>query len=46
MQVTQAVITVPANFNDTQRRATISAARIAGFQLDGIQLLNEPTAAA
>jgi molecular chaperone DnaK len=43
-EVTGAVITVPANFNDAQRRATIDAGRIAG--LDVMRVLNEPTAAA
>ena len=38
------VVTVPAYFNDAQRKATIVAAEMAGFQ--GIRLLNEPTAAA
>jgi molecular chaperone DnaK len=42
--VNGAVITVPANFNDAQRRATIDAGRIAG--LDVLRVLNEPTAAA
>jgi len=42
--VTSAVITVPANFNDSQRRATVDAGRIAG--LDVLRVLNEPTAAA
>jgi molecular chaperone DnaK len=42
--VSGAVITVPANFNDAQRRATIDAGRIAG--LDVLRVLNEPTAAA
>jgi len=42
--VTQAVITVPAYFNDNQRQATRDAGRIAG--LDVLRLLNEPTAAA
>ena len=42
--VAGAVITVPANFNDAQRRATIDAGRIAG--LDVLRVLNEPTAAA
>jgi len=42
--ITGAVITVPANFNDAQRRATIDAGRIAG--LDVLRVLNEPTAAA
>ena len=38
------VITVPANFNDSQRRATIDAGRIAGLEV--LRVLNEPTAAA
>jgi Fe-S protein assembly chaperone HscA len=42
--VTQAVITVPAYFNDAQRQATKDAGRIAG--LDVLRLVNEPTAAA
>jgi molecular chaperone DnaK len=42
--VSGAVITVPANFNDSQRRATMDAGRIAG--LDVLRVLNEPTAAA
>ncbi len=42
--VTHAVITVPANFNDLQRAATKTAAKIAG--LDVVRVLNEPTAAA
>ncbi|MGD0835718.1 MAG: Hsp70 family protein [Polyangia bacterium] len=42
--VTGSVITVPANFNDAQRRATVDAGRIAG--LDVLRVLNEPTAAA
>ncbi|XP_065210367.1 heat shock 70 kDa protein II-like [Planococcus citri] len=42
--VTKAVITVPAYFNDSQRAATIDAARIAG--LDVLRIINEPTAAA
>jgi molecular chaperone DnaK len=42
--VTQAVITVPAYFNDVQRQATKDAGRIAG--LDVRRILNEPTAAA
>jgi len=41
--VTQAVITVPAYFNDAQRQATRDAGRIAG--LDVLRLVNEPTAA-
>ncbi|MDP9310399.1 MAG: Hsp70 family protein [Chloroflexota bacterium] len=43
-ELTHAVITVPAYFDDDRRRATISAASIAGFK--GCDLLNEPTAAA
>ncbi|RYZ34766.1 MAG: molecular chaperone DnaK, partial [Myxococcaceae bacterium] len=42
--VTQAVITVPAYFNDGQRQATKDAGRIAG--LDVLRIINEPTAAA
>lgn len=42
--VTQAVITVPAYFNDNQRQATKDAGKIAG--LDVLRLVNEPTAAA
>ena len=42
--VTQAVITVPAYFNDSQRQATKDAGRIAG--LDVMRIINEPTAAA
>ena len=42
--VTQAVITVPAYFNDSQRQATKDAGKIAG--LDGLRIINEPTAAA
>jgi molecular chaperone DnaK len=42
--VDQAVITVPAYFNDSQRQATRDAARIAG--LECLRILNEPTAAA
>lgn len=42
--VTQAVITVPACFNDSQRQATRDAGRIAG--LDVLRIINEPTAAA
>jgi molecular chaperone DnaK len=44
MPVDRAVITVPAYFNDKQRRATLRAGRMAG--LDVLALLNEPTAAA
>ncbi len=42
--VTEAVITVPAYFNDAQRQATKDAGRIAG--LDVLRIVNEPTAAA
>jgi molecular chaperone DnaK len=42
-RVTQAVITVPAYFNDAQRQATKDAGRIAG--LDVLRIINEPTAA-
>ena len=42
--VTDAVITVPAYFNDSERTATITAGQLAGFNV--LQLLNEPTAAA
>src|SRR5207244_1284153 len=41
---TRAVITVPAYFNDQQRKATIHAGRIAGLQVE--RIFNEPTAAA
>ena len=43
-RVTQAVITVPANFTDAQRQATKESGRLAG--LDVLRLINEPTAAA
>ncbi len=43
-EVTKAVVTVPAYFNDAQRQATKDAGRIAG--LDILRLVNEPTAAA
>ncbi len=43
-KVTEAVITVPAYFNDSQRQATKDAGRIAG--LDVLRIINEPTAAA
>ncbi|MDO7692427.1 MAG: Hsp70 family protein, partial [Burkholderiaceae bacterium] len=43
-EVTEAVITVPAYFNDAQRQATKDAGRIAG--LDVKRIINEPTAAA
>ncbi|MHC4646059.1 MAG: molecular chaperone DnaK [Planctomycetota bacterium] len=42
--VTQAVITVPAYFNDSQRQATKDAGKIAGLQVE--RIINEPTAAA
>src|SRR6266550_4652707 len=42
--ITQAVITVPAYFNDAQRQATKDAGRIAGLEV--LRLVNEPTAAA
>lgn len=41
--VTQAVITVPAYFNDSQRQATKDAGRIAGIEV--LRIINEPTAA-
>jgi molecular chaperone HscA len=43
MQVTKAVITVPAYFNDAQRQATRDAGKLAG--LDVLRIVNEPTAA-
>ena len=43
-EVTKAVVTVPAYFNDGQRQATKDAGRVAG--LDVIRIINEPTAAA
>ncbi|MDW5593128.1 molecular chaperone DnaK [Conexibacter stalactiti] len=43
-RVTEAVITVPAYFNDTQRQATKDAGRIAGLEV--LRIINEPTAAA
>jgi molecular chaperone DnaK len=43
-KVNEAVITVPAYFNDSQRQATADAGRIAG--LDVLRIINEPTAAA
>jgi len=43
-RVTQAVVTVPAYFNDAQRQATKDAGKIAG--LDVLRIINEPTAAA
>lgn len=42
-EVTHAVITVPAYFNDSQRQATIDAGKIAG--IDVLRIINEPTAA-
>ena len=42
-KVTQAVITVPAYFNDAQRQATKDAGRIAGLEV--LRIINEPTAA-
>jgi molecular chaperone DnaK len=42
-KITQAVITVPAYFNDTQRQATKDAGRIAGLEV--LRIINEPTAA-
>src|SRR5205085_11637039 len=44
MQFTEAVITVPAYFNDSQRQATRDAGRIAGLEV--MRIINEPTAAA
>lgn len=41
--VTQAVITVPAYFNDSQRQATMDAGKIAGLEV--LRIINEPTAA-
>ena len=43
-EVTKAVITVPAYFNDSQRQATKDAGRIAGLEV--LRIINEPTAAA
>ncbi|NLX09023.1 MAG: molecular chaperone DnaK [Chloroflexi bacterium] len=43
-EVTQAVITVPAYFNDSQRQATKDSGRIAGLEV--LRIINEPTAAA
>src|SRR3954464_15094102 len=42
--VTEAIITVPAYFNDSQRQATRDAGRIAGLEV--LRIINEPTAAA
>lgn len=43
-EVSEAIISVPAYFNDTQRKATLDAARLAGLKVE--RLINEPTAAA
>src|SRR5690606_16764197 len=43
-KVTQAIITVPANFDDLQRQATKEAGKLAGLEV--LRLVNEPTAAA
>jgi len=43
-EVKKAVITVPANFNDKQRKATLEAGEIAGLEV--LRIINEPTAAA
>ncbi len=43
-KITQAVITVPAYFNDTQRQATVDAGKIAGLEV--MRIIPEPTAAA
>ena len=43
-EITKSVITVPAYFNDSQRKATQDAGRIAGLQV--LRIINEPTAAA
>merc|ERR1712160_181047 len=42
-EVTKAVITVPAYFNDSQRQATVDAGKIAGIEV--LRIINEPTAA-
>ena len=42
-EVTKAVITVPAYFNDSQRQATKDAGKIAGLEV--LRIINEPTAA-
>jgi len=42
-EITQAIITVPAHFNDNQRQATKDAGRIAGLEV--LRIINEPTAA-
>ena len=43
-EMIKAVITVPANFDQRQRHATVEAAKLAGIEV--IRLINEPTAAA
>src|SRR5450756_1076370 len=43
-KVTDAVVTVPAYFNDSQRQATKDAGRVAGLNV--LRIINEPTAAA
>src|SRR6185503_7497851 len=43
-KITRAVITVPAYFNDAQRKATENAGKIAGLKVE--RIINEPTAAA
>jgi molecular chaperone DnaK len=43
-QITEAIITVPAYFNDSQRQATRDAGKIAGLEI--LRIINEPTAAA
>jgi len=43
-EVSQVVLSVPANFNDAARQATLNAAKLAGLEV--VQLINEPTAAA
>jgi molecular chaperone DnaK len=43
-EIRDAVITVPANFSDAQRKATLEAGRLAGLEV--LRLINEPTAAA
>ena len=42
--VSKAVVTVPANFNDAQRSATVAAGQVAGLEV--LRIINEPTAAA
>lgn len=43
-EIRQAVVTVPAYFNDSQRKSTLAACKVAGLEV--LRLLNEPTAAA